>query len=274
MTLSKMNDSVELYSQQNSLHVHALSLDVYNLRLSTKIQEDSVELYSQQNFILPVFAASLAVWNSILPTEQVLQDNGVHIIPWPSMINKDHMPNKWFDNNHPKGDYCGEYIVGPMIHTIMKKLKLDKINIAIVGDSTTAHCLDELRKKKKYGLSQLVQGLNNYKQTNKLAKNSIKCKYYSQSGTSFNEEYKYGSFHQQAKKALERHTLKKYDAVLLIGGWNNDRHKKFYASYDEQSEEWHSKSEEWQFKSDDLRHKPSIDFYKSISSFVNIFKTQ
>jgi hypothetical protein len=173
--------------------------------------------------------------------------------------------DQWFDENHAKGWTVGYSIVGPLLTQVLAKFRhiTDRpVQIAIIGDSTTAFPTQWLerwfdedgnRPFKTYvdyelpepgstwwpsrrktpvpttGAADRRAGLRAFLEGTEYRDRQIDLQYYSVSGSWLNDWS--GGFLQQLACALQD---RKYDAVLVVGGWNNEEisgsHLEIFAS--------------------------------------------
>jgi hypothetical protein len=152
----------------------------------------------------------------------------------------------WYDVNHPKGFTAGSQIVGPLVAHVLEQFPKDReVQIAVIGDSTTAYCTQysqpgwdwkpvprlyedwscpkgsDWRSKtdvhmRKNGAARRRAGLREYLAQTEHKDRKVSVQYYAVSGASLSGWE--GGFLQQLGCAL---TDRDYDALVIVGGWNN-----------------------------------------------------
>ena len=130
--------------------------------------------------------------------------------------------NFWYDQNHATGFVVGFNIMGPLVESVISSLNLSPqtlLRIAVIGDSTTAYCTK--RWKTSESEAQLRrQGLQKYLDIADLADFNVTVKYYSVSGSRLDRRL--GGFLHQLGCVLADHSDHPFDALIMIGGWNNE----------------------------------------------------
>lgn len=128
--------------------------------------------------------------------------------------NKSH---EWVDTNHAKADVVADSIVTPLVDQLLTKFGWNNqnlINIAVIGDSTTAHCYDTTHEVTYPELSIKVK-----ESLNIIGRNNVRVDFFASTGSSFSGK---NCFFSQIHDVLntEIKYKGKYDCLLLIGGWN------------------------------------------------------
>ena len=275
MHLRSSNAIIWMFSDINILHtilciIFLTILCIYCLRYHGAISKQR-QIRSTK---IEIFASSQKCaigCTSYLPTESICKHHGATIIDFPSDVyayDEGHL--KWYDNYHSIAEYCGRKIVGPMAHAVLKQPQFTdrrSIRIAICGDSTTAYGVDEEAHitNVNYAMSMRDTGIRYYEKSNQLPENALDCTFFSVQGTSFHTEYQ-GGFSAQAVEIFKCHKEQPFDAVLIIGGWNNDMVHEFFRNPSDL--EWHSHQ---QFTIMNPNPEPSDAFYDAHKNFFALF---
>ena len=122
----------------------------------------------------------------------------------------------WFDVEHAKAGVVAKFIVAPIVHKLLKKLERNNeepIYIAVIGDSTTAYCYDRAYEVSYHELSVMVE--EKLQQTGHI---NVRVDFFARSGSFFSGTR--GFFSQIRDVLGVERQYGKYDALLLIGGWN------------------------------------------------------
>jgi hypothetical protein len=132
-----------------------------------------------------------------------LINSGWNVLEWSNRI-PDHMerPHMWHDSVHPKARLVEDIIVG-WIRDIQQHQPTTE-SVLLVGDSTTAHCFDRTGEISSKNLAFKVK-----------QRTGVNIWIGSISGRSFTER---NNFTEQIQWATSEKY--RYDAVLLVGGWN------------------------------------------------------
>ena len=116
----------------------------------------------------------------------------------------------WIDPNHPTVDRATDIVTG-----LIKQMRVEEgTSVLVLGDSTTTFCIDRVTWSEEawdylYDWETLEK-----MQTEVLKATGVKLYHYGVSGTSFDSR---SNFEWCLHKARLRGS---YDAILLIGGWN------------------------------------------------------
>jgi hypothetical protein len=148
--------------------------------------------------------------------EQSLLERGWTMLKWPSGIV--YNSEGWYDDCHPKASVVAELISTLINDMIINNSKIK--SILVIGDSTTAFCVDKARDRvRRLTLVNLIRS--------RLELTDIDVFIPSISGSSFtsfgwNWKTKMHDLNTSFIVQIERGTQGGYlfDAVLLIGGWN------------------------------------------------------
>ena len=163
--------------------------------------------------------------------DNFLNNKGWYMIPWSDNFSSSRSsPESWFDQYHPKAELVIEMLV-EWISTI-KNISSKKIEyVLLVGDSTVAECI-------KYDSWYEGDGVIEKDNLVSIVKkeSGVTLDIFAKSGTAFTKYKNKHDFVYQCKRA--KHLIKenKYDAVLLVGGWNqvnNTNKKKLSAALNE-----------------------------------------
>ena len=215
--------------------MHAIEQDEYTLS-AIEIEQDNTEIKTRIPFYACTHDDKLSkftditkrIWNMYSKIGIVLE------IEFPLM---DDEPNEWFDKHHSKTKIVGSNIIGPLVQSICsdlikkKVLLKDKFRIALLGDSTVAYCIQyenannvyrESWEDVNYNLKLLNYYINTYlnehinKRDNKI---TFEFYYYCASGSALdNNEI---GFIEQLKCCMNDDARQHFNAILMIGGWNN-----------------------------------------------------
>ena len=133
-------------------------------------------------------------------------------------VEKRENHKKWMDRDHPIAQVVAYSIVAPMVRCILSSCNYkpgSEFSVAVIGDSTTAYCFDKAyggMESTKQELSRLV--------TEALKNELIFAGFFSVTSSSFSG---WGNFLWQMKNVIAQENTQKfkYDAMLIIGGWNS-----------------------------------------------------
>ena len=127
---------------------------------------------------------------------------------------RDTARNAWFDVDHPRAPIVAVDVIAPLVRQIVAQQELPHgkaRSIAIIGDSTTAYCLDRAGTE-SITSSQLVELVHA-----ELGLDDIFIKFYSVSGKSF---FRRNGFLDQIQRVVYDVRNESYTTLLLVGGWN------------------------------------------------------
>jgi len=159
-----------------------------------------------------------------------------HDISFPTMLPEQELTSEqdmflpldsdfWYDENHPGGCVVGYDIVGPHLHQIQLQLQkvgsnTEPIRVALLGDSTTSYCTDKNARYWAMEVAHRNAGLKKYLSDNHINHEDFtQVSYYAIPGTSLDSN-KLG-FVSQLSAILADHQVTPFDAILIVGGWNN-----------------------------------------------------
>ena len=158
-------------------------------------------------------------------------------IPFPEMLPEQELTAEqdmflpldcdfWYDECHPGGFVVGYDIVGPHLHHIQHQLQqkvgsnMGLIRVALLGDSTTSYCTDENARYWAIEVANRKAGLQKYLSDNHVNHEDFApVSYYAIPGKSLDTS-KLG-FVSQLSAILADHQVTPFDAILIVGGWNN-----------------------------------------------------
>jgi hypothetical protein len=133
----------------------------------------------------------------------------------------------WYDKCHPDGFVVGYDIICPHLQYIQHQLQqkissnIKPIRVALLGDSTT-YCTDENARYWTMKVANKKTGLKKYLFDNHVNHEDFtQVSYYAIPGTSLDSN-KLG-FISQLSAILADHKVTPYDAILIVGGWNNKK---------------------------------------------------
>ena len=164
----------------------------------------------------------------LLPREHMNISSRSHMI----INHGDKKIEGWYDINHPCAYVAGYHILGPMLKSILLQCN-NCSRIALIGDSTTAYC----HQIKSENIKTLIDAAHTYLEDHKINKVNIHTYAYSGSSNDYSTSYchyhqpyngryfygRYGSFSHQLREIQHNiSTGQTYDAILIIGGWNNE----------------------------------------------------
>ena len=146
--------------------------------------------------------------------ERLLEQDKWNPLDWhtgmPDLSPDAPVPPGWHDHSHPDKETAIDYVV----HWIgqMKEIHEGIKSIALIGDSTTCFWMGYAAGNWKQSQLEFKEAVH--------ASTGVEPWLYSVSGSSFIKHGKgnWGSFLVQAELA----STHKFDAVLLVGGWNED----------------------------------------------------
>ena len=128
---------------------------------------------------------------------------------------RDTARSAWFDVDHPRGPVVAVDVVAPLVRQIVAQQELPHgkaRSIAIIGDSTTAYCLDRAGTE-SITSAQLVELVHA-----ELGFDDVFIKFYSVSGKSF---FRRSGFLDQIQNVIYDERNEPYTTLLLVGGWNS-----------------------------------------------------
>jgi hypothetical protein len=152
-----------------------------------------------------------ATWISCL-VGVVLRAFGWNELP---LFCRPYSKKAWYDRNHPKVDAAVD-----LVSHLVLEAKLAKESWAlIIGDSTSSYCVKWEDTSRKTFADAV------FRQT------GVHIRFEAESGTHFSSGYG-KSFLAQAEKATAfGYPMNSYDAVILIGGWNEEWNSNFSRDY-------------------------------------------
>ena len=163
--------------------------------------------------------------------DNYLCNKGWHMIPWSNnFASYESSPELWFDQYHPKA----ELVIKMLIEWInaIKSTSSKKIEyVLIVGDSTVAECIKYEAWREGDGVIEKDDLISIVKK-----ETGVTLCIFAKCGTYFTKYKKKHDFVYQCKQAVRMIKNKTYDAVLLVGGWNqvySTNRKKLIAALDE-----------------------------------------
>jgi hypothetical protein len=136
-----------------------------------------------------------------------LRKKGWTVLEWsPNIPTRQIKHYLWWDNVHPGARLVEDLIIGWIRQMNRKSGKVFQ-SILVIGDSTTAYCFDTKYEIKTSMLSRKIS-----------SRTGTQIWIGSVSGTSFTL-YPDSNFTEQIRSST-RNGEYKFDAILLVGGWN------------------------------------------------------
>lgn len=133
----------------------------------------------------------------------------------------------WYDDCHPGGFVVGNDIVGPHLFHIRRQLQQNigfntkPIRVALLGDSTTSYCTGKYSRLWAVEVANRKAGIKKYFSDNGIDHEDFEpVSYYAIPGTSL--DLNPFGFVSQLSAILVDHQVKPFDAILIVGGWNNN----------------------------------------------------
>jgi len=190
-------------------HVEKSHVSLYN-NISFVTQSDHQQLYFIQMASKTTACENEKEYAKHLPIYQFQDDflinKGWYMITWSDDYpSYDSEPHLWFDMQHPKPELVERILVDWI--TMIKETNPKIGHILLVGDSTIGGCIGSFEGaiKRKELESRIYD------------RTSVRLYIFAVNGSAFTE---YDNFVFQCDKAKRLLNGETYDAVLLVGGWN------------------------------------------------------
>ncbi len=156
--------------------------------------------------------------------------SGWTTLEWSTRIPTNAMrPGLWYDNSHPRARLSEDLIVGWV--RMIQRRNPNTMSVLLIGDSSIAYCFDRYTCVTRKELRDNV-----------MRRTGVDVWLGAVSGSSFTWSY-WSNFKQQVVNATKPNH--RFDAVLLVGGWNQVTDKRGFTAETFAQFHAHSKGALW-----------------------------